>query len=180
MVLYEDTRQQVHGTDKHAQKHEWWQAHGVELVRRKLDFGDYATDESNIVVDTKRNMSEICANLCGKTREHNRVRNEMERASESGYRLVFLIECTGYASIGDVAGWTHDHCKKCVHYKRKECKPRDLKSKCLKHSTRKPAQGDRLAKTMQTMSRKYGCRFEFVRPRDSARRICELLGVAYE
>jgi hypothetical protein len=40
--------------------------------------------------------------------------------------------------------------------------------------------GSTMAKIIQSMERDYGCRFEYVNPRYSARRICELLGVNYE
>ena len=178
------TRTIICDTRQHAGKHDnkmgWWERHGVPTVQRALDFGDYATDGSNVVVDTKRSLDELCANLCGKAREHNRVRREMERARDAGCRLVFLVECVDVQSIDDVRGWTHTHCKRCYDYNRRKCDPRDRKFGCARHGTRKPSQGDVLAKVMETMSQRYRCVFEFANPRDSARRICELLGVGYD
>ena len=55
-TIYEDSRQQA---GKHEAKHAWFAAHGIELVRKKLDTGDYATDGSNVLVDTKRNIAEV-------------------------------------------------------------------------------------------------------------------------
>ena len=80
-ILYEDTRQVL---GKHDRKNEWWRSHGVEVVRRKLDFGDYMVDGSNVSVDTKRNISEVAMD-CG--RDHDRFAREMDRAREAGYRL---------------------------------------------------------------------------------------------
>lgn len=37
-----------------------------------------------------------------------------------------------------------------------------------------------MAKAMQTMGERYGVEFMFCSPRDTARIICELLGVDYE
>lgn len=168
-----DTRQQA---GKHENKMEWWASHKVPTITEKLDVGDYAVDGSNIVVDTKRGLLEMSANVCGKTSEHNRVRREMERARDNGQRLYFLIECVGYGQLSDIARWTNDHCRHCKY----ACDPRNRREKCKKHGTRKPAQGDVLLKTLNTMARRYGCVFEVVNPKSSARRICELLGVPYE
>ena len=86
--IYEDTRQQ---SGKHENKARWWEGHGVEVERAKLDFGDYmaADGSSNIVVDTKRSIDEVAMD-CG--RDHARFVREMERAKAAGCRLVVLIE----------------------------------------------------------------------------------------
>lgn len=173
-VIYEDTRQQMAHGDKHATKHRWWNAHSVEVVRRKLDTGDYMTDGSNVTVDTKKGLEEIAANIGG--RAHRRFSDECKRAQESGLRLVVLVECVGYASMTDVRAWTNTHCRKCG----KACNPHDPRGKCMRHGTRKPIQGARLVKAMQTMAKRYGVEFVFVRPQDAARYICERLGVDYE
>lgn len=44
-------------------------------------------------------------------------------------------------------------------------------------SERRVPEGPQLAAIMSTMSKRYGVRFEFCSRRDTARRICELLGV---
>ena len=178
-VLYEDTRQQVHGgVDKHAAKHRWWAAHGVEVVRKALKTGDYAADGSNVLVDTKRNMDEIAQNIGG--RGHDRFKRECVRAQDAGCRLVVLVEnAQGYHCLNNVNAWTNGHCLRCVHYKRRACQPMRL-GRCLKHGTKKPIQGPRLAKAMATMEERYGVRFMFCAPKESARIVCELLGVGYE
>ena len=173
-VIYEDTRQQA---GKHKAKHYWFETHGITLVRKKLDFGDYMTDGSNKSIDTKRSMAEVCGNC---TREHDRFAREMERASENGYRLVILTEAGGqYENIGDVCKWTNNYCKACQYKRSKECNPRDLRGRCLKHK-RKPIQGPQLARIMATMEEHYGVRFEFCHPMHSAKKICDILGVTYE
>jgi len=171
-VIYEDTRQQK---GKHERKNIWWKSHGVKVVRRKVDFGDYVTDGSNISIDTKANLQEICGNL-GK--DHARVVREIERAKNAGYRLVFLIEVGGnYKNIDDVSRWTNDVCKRCEHYRAHTCMP--LHDRC-KRFKRRPMTGVTLAKIMHTMEQDHGCRFEFAHPMVAAKRVCDLLGVRYE
>ena len=149
----------------------------MSTVRVKLDFGDYMTDGSNISIDTKRNIQEIAQNING--RGHDRFKRECVRARDAGYRLVILVEnLDGVCSVDDVKAWTNSHCVRCKY--RKECTPNDSSTKCLQHGTRKPIQGARLARAMSTMSERYGVRFEFCNPHESAKRICDLLGVRYE
>lgn len=174
-VIKVDTRQH-HG--KHDIKNEWWASHKVSTISIKLDFGDYQTDGSNISIDTKRNIAEIAQNINGKN--HDRFKREILRAREAGYRLIILVENReGVTCLDDLKGWMNDHCAKCGTRKKTSCIPYDSQ-KCPRHGTRKPIQGNRLAKAMSTMSERYGVRFEFCNPHDAARIICELLGVKYE
>ncbi len=182
-TIYEDTRQQVKPVDKHAIKHDWWRAHGVEVLRQKLSFGDYSADGSNVCVDSKANVDEVAKNINGA--EHDRFIRECERAAQAGYRLVFLVENDlGYDNLGDVVRWTNGHCVHCGRNMERnatgDCKPLDPHGKCPRHGTRKPIQGPRLYKAMRTIEARYLCSFEFCAPDESARRICELLGVGYD
>lgn len=182
-MIYEDT---LNKSGKHSIKNEWWAAHGVEVVRTRFDgkhdapvsFGDYYTPGSNKVVDTKRNVAEIAMNING--RNHKRFREECKRAQTDGYRLFILIENRdGYRSIDDLKKWMNDHCRTCGTRRSIHCNPYDG-AKCQRHGTRKPIQGPRLAKAMETMSMRYGVKFMFCKPKDTARIVCELLGVSYE
>jgi len=173
-VIWCDTRQQA---GKHENKMGWWASHGVSTAVRKLDFGDYGTDGSNVYVDTKRSIEEAAQNL---GRDHPRFKREIRRANESGCLLVVLVETCEAACVGDVESWTSGHCLHCNHYYRGGCDPRDRAGLCVRHGTRKPLQGDVVARQMRTMEATRSVRFEFCRPEDSARRICELLGVRYE
>ena len=182
-VLYEDTLQQ---RGKHVIKQEWWRAHSVSVVRTRFDgkhdvpvsFGDYYAEGSNIVVDTKRNIDEIAQNISGKN--HVRFREECKRAQRDGYRLVVLVE--NYDGIRDydkLRKWVNTHCVKCSTRRKTRCNPTD-NAKCKRHNTRKPIQGARLVKAMQTMTDRYGVKFMFCNPHETARIVCELLGVMYE
>lgn len=186
VVIVEDDRQHAH---KHDHKHEVWDELGVPYLSRdemiKLDFGDYMRGfedgtldaSSNVSVDTKQHLGEVSANL---GRDHARFKREVKSANDEGYLLVVLVETDEAACIEDVRGWVNSHCRHCSHYFRKECDPRDAGGVCLRHGTKKPLQGEVMAKQMTTMERNRSVRFEFCRPEDSAVRICELLGVSYD
>jgi hypothetical protein len=173
LIIFEDTRQQK---GKHEAKRQWFESHGIELVRKKLDAGDYTADHSNILIDTKRSLSEVAMDV---GRDHKRFAREMERARDAGYRLVVLVEVGfPYRSTEDVAKWVNDTCRRCDYYRRVLCDP-NASGRCRRYRS-KPMRGSTMAKIIQSMERDYGCRFEYVNPRYSARRICEILGVNYE
>lgn len=168
-----DTRQKA---GKHINIDSWFDRHGITYRYKALSFGDYSVEGSNVVVDTKRSITEVAKN-CG--HDHARFVREMERARDAGYRLVILIEVPNYKSIEDVYKWVSKACRDyCPRWRARTCNP-FVSTGCTKYK-RKPMQGPTLAKIMLRLERDYGCRFEFCHPARSARRICELLGVDYE
>lgn len=168
-VIKYDSRQK---TGKHNEKHAWMIAHGITLVREKLDEGDYQTDGSNVTVDTKQDMDELAANL---TRDHSRFARECERARNRGFRLVVLVE----ESL-DPWTWTNSRCRKCPLRIKLCCHPRQRGEACGRYGTAKPTQGNVLAKTMQTMAKDHGVIFDFCSKSETGRRICKWLGVSYD
>lgn len=148
MIIIEDTRQKP---GEHEAKHLWWKEHRTALIRNKLPFGDYALPP-RVAVDTKKDMDEICGNICSK--DNTRFKNECIAARDAGCKLIFLVEnrC-GIRSIDDVHNWVN---------------PRVIISPNC-------AQGDRLEKAMKTMSARYGCEFRFCAPEESAQIITEIL-----
>lgn len=148
MIIVEDTRQQA---GKHDIKHDWFAENDVQIVRSKLPFGDYALVPS-IAVDTKKDMDEIAANICGK--QHTRFINECKAAKAAGCSLVILVENNvGISDISQVHTWIN---------------PRVIYSdKCV--------QGERLQKAMETISERYGVKFLFCDPSESAKKITEIL-----
>ena len=148
IALIEDTRQQA---GKHDLKSLTFQNAGIEVVRCKLPFGDYAAPPA-ISVDTKANMDEIAANICGK--EHTRFINECKAAKAAGCQLIILVENeVNISSLSEVHLWKN---------------PRSVYSpKCV--------QGPRLQRAMETISERYGVRFEFCTPEEAGSRIVELL-----
>ena len=148
MTIQEDTRQKV---GEHEIKHQWFSENGVGIVRCKLPFGDYAPIPP-VSIDTKRNMDEIAQNICGK--EHRRFINECKAARAAGCALIILVENDlGITDLSQVHTWIN---------------PRSIYSdKCV--------QGDRLQKAMETISERYGVRFMFCRPEESAKIILETI-----
>lgn len=177
-VIVEDTRQQA---GKHNGKHNWWQAHGVQFLERDraLPFADYMCDGSNVAVDTKADVYELMGNLGAGFR---RLDHECAKAAAAGYRIVFLCECGArYANTNELARVVAKACLRCAERKAKRCAPTSTASGCAARGARhKPFQGYQLIGRMKVLHDKYGAEFEFVNHKDSARRICELLGVTYE
>lgn len=155
LTLIEDTRQQLHGGDKHAAKHEAWAAEGVALVRSKLAFGDYALPPA-VAVDTKRDVQELAQCIDG---GHARFRRELVAARDAGCLLVVLTENVhGIRCLADLAGWTEP----AEEFRRRRNAQRRI-------------EGARLAKACATMQARYGARFEFCAPEEAARRVVEIL-----
>lgn len=72
----------------------YFDAHGIKYESKKLDFGDYMTDEhGGISIDRKQNIDELAKNC---TVEHERFRRELERARNSGAKLVILVTQNRY------------------------------------------------------------------------------------
>lgn len=149
MILLEDTRQQA---KKHRLKHEYWEAHGIEIVRTKLLVGDYMLFGGTVCVDTKMDVEEIAGNIGGSN--HVRFREECKLAKRIGATLIVLVENrNGFRSIEDVPAWVNLNINK----------------------TSRSIEGPRLAKAMATMSERYGVQFMFCAPEDSGRIVVELL-----
>ena len=149
MVILEDTRQQA---QKHELKHDYFASEGIEIVRTKLPFGDYALWGSPIAVDTKANVEEIAQNIGGA--EHARFREECKLAKKLGGKLVILIENEdGFDSIEAVTAWVNPNVRK----------------------TARSIEGPRLAKAMRTMSERYDVEFMFCSPEEAGAKIIKLL-----
>lgn len=169
-MITEDTRQQE---GKHTHIEKWMAAHGVDFTPRAaaLPFGDYMVDGSNISIDTKKDVQEVAGNV-GK--DHARFVRECERARSEGYRLVFLIEeHPEYNDRNKLRTWKSYVCRKCGR-----CDPINDKG-CARYRY-KPMNGNTVAEIIDKIEKNHGARFEFCRKRDTARRICEILGVKYE
>jgi ERCC4-type nuclease len=95
MVLLEDSRQQA---GKHKNIHAYCEQQGIEIIRQALNVGDYMLSgpefggiKGDICVDTKTGVPELASNCF---QEHERFRDELERAQRCGIQLVVLIEET--------------------------------------------------------------------------------------
>lgn len=152
MKIIEDTRQQA---GKHDTKHEQWLEAGVELIRSKLAFGDYALPPV-VAVDTKASILELAMDI---DQQHERFRRELIAAQEAGCLLVILTENgDGVTDLGTLAAWQN---------------PRRFINE--RRGLRPPITGARLAKACAAMEKKYGVRFDFCPPQDAAARVVEIL-----
>ena len=87
MVLYEDSRQQA---GKHKNIRAYCEQQGIEIIRQALNVGDYQiAGKGDISVDTKYGVPELASNVF---QEHERFRDELERAQRCGIQLIVLTE----------------------------------------------------------------------------------------
>ena len=173
MILLEDTRQQA---GKHDIKHKWFEEHGIEIRRCRLYAGDYTlpTNQS-VCIDTKKDIGELIQDL---QTDHDRFRNELLRAQEAGIKLFILVENDFHwisrtknifnnpvSKIEDLFSWKN---------------PRAFIFKGGKQAYPNCAKGSWIAKTCMTMEKKYGCKFVFCKPEESAETIIRILEGRYE
>lgn len=87
MVLFEDTRNQP---GKHKNIEAYCRQQGIEILRQGLCVGDYMlSNRGDISVDTKQGVPELAGNVF---QEHERFREECERAQKCGIKLIVLVE----------------------------------------------------------------------------------------
>ena len=168
MLILIDTRQQE---GKHDTKERWFAAHGVELRRTKLYVGDYTlpTDQS-ICIDTKKDIQELVSDICGK--DHKRFRAECERAKEAGIQLIVLVENRG-GKVG--RGEMYNTTIRSLNELHKWSNPRLFIMQGKKQKYPRATRGVTLMKACMTMEQKYGVKFMFCTPEESAQKIVELL-----
>lgn len=145
MVIIEDTRQK---DGKHQQKHIGFDDLGVDLLRCKLPFGDYALPPV-VSIDTKENLEEIAGNLCGSAKERNRFIRECKAAEAAGCQLVIMVETEHEGSLLDLGA--------------------------IRIGNGMTVTGLQLYRAMTAVSGRYGVRFVLVRPEDAAKEIMHIL-----
>ena len=141
---------------------------GHKTFRSKLFVGDYQSlDNARLVVDRKKDLQELCGNVC---QQHERFRNELLRAEEAGIQIIVLVEHgRAIKTLTDVFFWDNPRSKKTAikmvdgHPQRVPCYPKAIS-------------GETLYKTLETLSRRYKVRFEFCTQSETGKRIAELLG----
>lgn len=193
MIIYEDEGQKL---GQHEMKNHYWKANGYEVKRVPLPVGDYilANDLTKdvverkskrkvdlkkmdflgtyrVCVDTKKDLTEIEGNICGKA--HERFRDECILAKNNGIRLYVLVENKdGVADIQDLFRYTS---KRRLNWFRIKAAHEKGKMLGVKISSTPPVSGETLAKAMLTMQAKYGVTFVFCKPEDAGKRVLELL-----
>ena len=102
ITLIEDTRNKV---GCHANVARYCQKHGIQILRRKLDYGDYMVESNPLVsVDTKQDLQEVATNLMNR-KDSARFWREIRGAASNGIHLIVLIEEHGIESVRDVIRW---------------------------------------------------------------------------
>lgn len=151
MIIECDTRQQ-----KEEHIVQAFDNAGIKYIRNKLYCGDYKrVDSPEIIIDTKKNLVEMCGNLC-RTTEHQRIKREIMKATEIGAkRFIFLIADSKITNIDEVHNWN-------IPTRKDDTKYTKVKPETLQ-------------KIMKTMYEKYGIEFIFCKKKDMGKRIIELL-----
>lgn len=153
-VVLTDTRQQK---EEHILKE--FDSQGILHIQTKLDSADYMAlryDEKkgfykdySILVDTKKDLLEICGNLAH-TSEHQRLVREVELGQSLGATdFIFLIGEKNIKTIDDIKNWSNKHTK---------------------------IKGETLLKIMNTFKEHHNCRFIICDKKDLGKKILELLG----
>lgn len=127
---------------------------GVLQIRSKMYVGDYMNyDNPRLVIDRKQDLLELCKNTTS-DKDHKRFINEIKKAKSAGIKIIFLCEHgENIETLDDVRSWVN---------------PR-LKESPLAVS------GERLYKTLYTISKTYGVEFLFCSKAETGKRIIELL-----
>ena len=94
---------------------EYFESVGQDYKVCKLDAGDYMVeDTTEVIIDKKDTLLEICGNLTGKKkkadgtyeRNRERLKREVERAHERGCKdFIFLIQDDKISRVEDIAKW---------------------------------------------------------------------------
>ena len=168
MLLLEDTRQQA---GKHDLKHKWFEEHGIEIRRTKIYCGDYTLPANqSICIDSKMAIAELINDV---QKDHVRFRAELQRAQEAGIKLYIVVENEG--RYVDYRKTVWNATVRCIDDLNNWHNPRLYIKKNGKTVYPKAMSGTQLAKICHTMEERYGCKFLFCKPDESAKLIIDLL-----
>lgn len=172
MTIIQDTRER---TNKHKHVLDGFNQLGISVVRSKLFVGDYTRiDNMSVCVDTKKDLSEVYCNLIS---DHKRFVNECKAAFSANVRLVILVEQSGISSVQDVAAWRNPRVTKWEKLRDAHRQGKRMKEQLSPYP---PVSSERLCKAMQTIAERYHIEWRFCDKADTARTICEILGIEVE
>lgn len=157
-IILRDTRQQK---ENHIIKE--FDKQNILHIQTKLDSADYMSvrydDEKgfykdySILIDTKKDLLELCGNLCHST-EHQRILREIELGKQLGSKkFIFLIGDNKIKSTADIKSWSSPHTK---------------------------VRGETLLKIMTTMTERYGVKFIIVPKKKMGEMIIKILNADNE
>ena len=169
MTIIQDTRERV---NQHNHVLDGFKQFGIKVIRSKLPFGDYTRiDNMTTIIDTKKDLTEVYNNLI---QQHNRFTNECKAAFSAGVHLVILIEQSGIKSVQDVAAWRNPRVTKWEKLRDAHRQGKRMKEQLSPYP---PVSSERLCKAMQTIAERYHIEWRFCDKADTARTICEILGI---
>lgn len=174
MIIQVDSREKARAIKKIEAE---FDRQGIQHPVSKLIVGDYMNyDRPRVIVDRKQNLTEVCGNL---TQQHDRFRREALKAQELGIQLIILIEHGGaIKSMEDVKNWVnprrYQYCRKYGITTKGDVEAEIAEFVCA-GGAKPPTPGKQLVKMMQTMSERYGIRWEFCDKQHTGKRIVELL-----
>ena len=172
MIIFEDSRQQ---RGKHDNINAWLILHDVEIRRTKLYVGDYTLPtKQDVCVDTKFGLAEVYGNIIS---QHDRFVAECKAANSAGIKLIILVEESGIESVEDVAAWNNP---RVVKWQKLRDAHRNGKRMKEPLSPYPPVSSERLCKAMQTIAERYHIEWRFCDKSETAKKICELLGLEVE
>lgn len=142
---------------------------GVQYFRSKVYCGDYVSlDNSRLVVDRKKDLQELCGNVC---QQHERFKKELIRANEAGIQIVFLIEHgKDIQTLEDVWFWQNPR-KHEIRWRKNKVTGKPEKY----FISSKAVDGKQLYKSLCTIQDRYGARFLFCTKDQTGQRIVEIL-----
>ena len=128
---------------------DYFDKHGIEHKTEAMETGDYMLEgKSAILIDRKRNLNEVCMNLCSK--DNSRFWREIRRSHKDKAKFIILVEHGGkIKSIPDVADWNSKYSK---------------------------VRGRQLMDKMFQVTIAYNVDWQFCDKRSTGRRIIEILG----
>lgn len=169
MTIIQDTREQA---KKHNHVLDGFQQLGISVVRSKLFVGDYTRiDNMTVCVDTKKDLQEVYSNLI---QDHRRFTDECKAAFSAGIKLIVLVEESRISSVQDVAAWRNPRVTKWEKLRDAHRQGKRMKEQLSPYP---PVSSGRLAKAMQTIAERYHIEWRFCDKADTARTICEILGI---
>ena len=169
ITIIQDTREQ---SGKHNHVLDGFKQLGINVVRSKLFVGDYTRiDNMTVCVDTKKNLQEV---YCNVIQDHRRFTDECKAAFSSGIKLIVLCEESGIKSIQDVAKWQNPRVTKWEKLRDAHRQGKRMKEQLSPYP---PVSSERLCKAMQTIAERYHIEWRFCDKSDTARTICEILGI---
>lgn len=152
-IILRDTRQQK---ENHIIKE--FDKQNILHIQTKLDSADYMAirydakkgfyKDYSILIDTKKDLLELCGNLCHSA-DHQRILREIGFGKQLGAKeFMFLIGENKIKSTEDIKNWSSPHTK---------------------------VKGETLLKIMNTMKQRYNIRFLIVPKKKMGETIIKLL-----